>query len=314
MGKKGGSNNEAKQARKDEEARQARIREGTARINTIFDGGTTATGQLASGATYDPTAKYYNADGTAWTPTAYVAPPVADPAKTLSGLPGNLKAAETQDAPTPSGNPRLDALFGVDTKKNLTEAEQFAEAVKGGKLYSGVNTTDGFNDEYYGKRKQAYIDYASPQLEDQYANAQKELTFALARGGLLDSSVRGEKTAELQQKYDLNKQQIADQALSYETEARNSVEDARSNLIATLNATGDAQGAANSAIARASALSKPAAYSPLSQLFADFTSTLGTQAALERANMYAGSGVGASQIGRYQTGLFTPAGAVQVKK
>lgn len=143
---------------------------------------------------------------------------------------------------------------------------------------------EGFGDNFFNSRKQAYIDYANPQLEDQYGKTQKELTFALDRAGLLDSSVRGQKTGELQQLYDTNKQQIADQALAYEGQTRNSIEDARGNLISTLNATGDAEGAASAALARSQALSQPTAYSPLSNLFVDFTSALGTQYALDRAN------------------------------
>jgi hypothetical protein len=157
-----------------------------------------------------------------------------------------------------------------------------------------------FDDGFFDSRRQAFLDYASPQLNDQYSDAQKELTFSLARSGLLDSSVRGEKLGDLQKAYDLNQQQIADQALASEGETRNAIEDARANLITTLNATGDATQAANSAISRASALSQPAAFSPLANLFADFTSTLGTQAALERANAYSG---GATPL-RYSTGLF----------
>ncbi|MCO5089881.1 hypothetical protein [Bosea sp. (in: a-proteobacteria)] len=161
-----------------------------------------------------------------------------------------------------------------------------------------------FTDDYFNNQRQSYLDYATPQLDDQYADAQKQLTYSLTRSGLLDSSVRADKEAELQKKYDLTKQQIADQAQSYSTDARNNVEKSRSDLITMLNTTGDAEGAANSAITRASALSQPQAYSPLTQLFADFTSTLGTQAAIERANAYAGSGVNQPQIGRYNLGLF----------
>lgn len=166
-----------------------------------------------------------------------------------------------------------------------------------------------FDDNFLAGRRKAFLDYASPQLNDQYGDASKELTFSLARNGTLDSSVRGQKVGELQKLFDLNKQQLADQALASEGEARNAVESARSGLITTLNATGDATGAANSALARSSALSQPAAYSPLSNLFADFTSGLGTQAALERANYYSGGQTGV----RYKTGLFAPkTGAVQV--
>ena len=171
------------------------------------------------------------------------------------------------------------------------------------------NTFDSqFTDDFYNQRRKAYIDYATPQLEDQYADAQKQLTYALARGGLLDSSIRGSKLGELQQQYALQNQDIADKALASETDARNAVEDARSNLITTLNATGDAEQAASTAISRASALSQPAAYDPLTSLFADFTDALGTQAALAKANSYAGSGTGATN---YSTGLFNNRNSVR---
>ena len=171
------------------------------------------------------------------------------------------------------------------------------------------NTFDSqFTNDFYNQRRKAYIDYATPQLEDQYADAQKQLTYALARGGLLDSSIRGSKLGKLQQQYALQNQDIADKALASETDARNAVEDARSNLITTLNATGDAEQAASTAISRASALSQPAAYSPLTSLFADFTDALGTQAALSKANSYAGSGTGATN---YTTGLFSNRNSVR---
>lgn len=166
-----------------------------------------------------------------------------------------------------------------------------------------------FTDDYYGTTRQSYLDYANPQLEDQYAKAQKELTFALTRAGLTDSSVRGQKVAELQKEYDLNKQKVADEALSYGTKMRTNVEDARGNLVSMLNATGDAEAAANQAVNRAQVLSEPAAFSPLSQLFTNFTQGLGTQAALERANYYTGGAVKPT----YNTGLFSPRQSMEVK-
>lgn len=161
-----------------------------------------------------------------------------------------------------------------------------------------------FDDDFFGERRKAFTDFATPQLQDQYGDAQKQLTFALARNGTLDSSVRGQKAGELQKEYDLTKQQVADQALASETDARNAVEDSRANLVAMLNSTGDAQGAANMAMNRATALSKPTPFSPLTGLFSSFTQGLGQQAALERANYYSGGATGS----RYNTGLFTPGG------
>ena len=165
-----------------------------------------------------------------------------------------------------------------------------------------------FNNRFFDKQRDAYVNYATPQLDDQRADANKELIFAMDRGGQLDGSARASLAGELQKKYNLQRQKIQDDALNFSTQARTGVEDARAGLIATLNATGDAEGAVNSALARASALSQPAAYSPLTSLFADFTNTLGTQAAAERAYSYGGPSP------TYTTGWFGPrAGSVSVK-
>lgn len=173
------------------------------------------------------------------------------------------------------------------------------ERIRQGTERIGTIFDGQFNDQFFDARKQAYMDYATPQLQDQYADTQKELTYALARGGNLNSSVRGEKVADLEKKFTLAQQDISDKALAQANATRSQVEGARSDLVSMLNATGDAEGTANSAINRATALSQPEAFSPLSSLFSDFTAGLGTQAALERANSY---GAGVPQ--RYNTGLF----------
>jgi hypothetical protein len=160
---------------------------------------------------------------------------------------------------------------------------------------AAIDTTfSQFDDGFYDQQRQAYLNFAMPQIEDQRTDAQKELTFALARNGQLESSSRASLAGELQKQYDLQSQSIADQALDYETQARNGVETARSDLILTLNATGDAAGAANSSLARADALSTTPAYNPITGLFADFTSGLGTAVAAERARAYGYGGANPS--------------------
>lgn len=301
MGKKDGGD-EAKRARQDEEKRQAQIRQGTSRINSIFDGGTVATGPLDANAVYDPNATYYNADGTVWAPVASV-----------SSSPG----LDSLFAPTTGNNEDAGHHFSsggnaaparTPSSPGNPAADQFAKALKNGQLFSGAQTQTGFDDDFFNGLKKSYLDYADPQLEDQYGDANKQLTFALARSGNLDSSARAEKQSDLQKLYDTQKRAVADKALGYETSSRNAVEDARANLISTLNATGDQQGAVNSALARASALSQPPAYDPLGQLFVDFTNGLGIQAAQERS--YAAGG----PAPRYNTGLFGNAGRTVVRQ
>lgn len=185
------------------------------------------------------------------------------------------------------------------------EQKRQAQIRAGTKRVNSIFDTQ-FDDAFFTGRKDAYLNYATPQLEDQYGQASKQLTFALDRAGQLDSSVRGAKMSELQKLFDTNKRGIADEALAQESSARNAVEDARAGLISSLNATGDAQGATSAALARSQALSAPAAYSPLTQLFVDFTNGLGIQAAQERAAAAGGA------PSRYNTNLFGGAGRVRV--
>lgn len=283
---------EAERARKDEEARQARIRSGTQRVQSIFEGGgTKGVGAVTGG--YDPSRQYYTSSGALWTPKTGRAPGTTTTQRVATrSQPGehgaDVNRYETRNVTTPG------AAYG-------DPAAQFREALKGG-LFSGVQADTGaFGGDFFNNRRQAYIDYATPQLQKQYQDAQRELTYSLDRGGNLASSTRATQTGDLGALYATNEQAIADKALGYENEARTAVEDARSDLIKTLNTTGDAEGAVTGAINRASALSRPDAYSPLSQLFADFTSTLGTQAAMERAEAASGK-----NYAKYNTGLFAP--------
>lgn len=165
-----------------------------------------------------------------------------------------------------------------------------------------------FDDDFYKGRRDAYTAFATPMVEDQYEDAGDDLAFHLTRSGLTDSSVRGEKGAELTKMYDLRKQEVADGARSTETEARNAVEGARGDLVSLLQTTGDARGAAQGAQARATALSRTPQFSPLEQLFVDFTAGLGTQAQFERAASYGGPKP------RYNTGIFNPTKSVEVKR
>lgn len=242
MAKKGGGDDaaaaNAAQARADEQARQDKVRAGTARINSLFD-------------------------GTPYTPPA------------TSVLPG-VKGATDQPA---TGS---DPLAG--------------------------NTFGGFTEDFYKGREKAYSDFATPQLEDQLADARKKLTFTLARSGTLNSSVRAAKEAELEKEAGTARQGIADAALGVGNEARNAVESARSDLINTLTSTGDVDSSVRSALARSSALSAPVQFSPIGSLFANFTSALGTQAAAERAQYYSNGAVKAP----FNTGLFAPSSSVKV--
>jgi hypothetical protein len=202
--------------------------------------------------------------------------------------------------------------FGGGGGSGAADAARAEEQARQARIREGTQKVnelfDGqFNDNFYGQRRQGYLDYATPQLEDQYQQALKELTFALDRAGTSDSSIRAARMGELQKLYDTNTRAVSDTGLNYENDARNNVEQARSNLISQLNATADVSGTVNSANSRAAALSAQQGYSPLGQMFSAFTNALGVQAANERTAALTGG------KSFYNTGLFTPSqNAVQV--
>jgi hypothetical protein len=189
-------------------------------------------------------------------------------------------------------------------QREATLARQQEEA-RQGEIRTGresINSVFGqFDDDFFAGNRQAFKDYAMPQLDRQFTDAGKELTFDLARSGLRNSSVRGEQASRLQGLYDQNAQQVTNEALSREQQQRNAVEGSRADLISLLQTTGDAQGATNQALSRASMLSAPQPFSPVGQMFQDFTSGLSTQAAMERA----GAASGGRFTPRYDTGLFS---------
>ena len=204
-------------------------------------------------------------------------------------------------------------LFGGG-KNKAAEAARAEELARQQRIREGIGNINSvfdsqFDDAFFTGRRDAYSQYAAPQLQQQHQDAQKELAYYLARTGLSDSSVRAQKEADLSRLYDTNSRTVSDKAMEYETNARNSVADARASLISQLNVTGNADQASRDATSRATALSQGDAYSPLTNLFSDFIGLLGRQAAQERAEAQSGGAYRAN----VNTGLFGPkTGAVRV--
>lgn len=193
--------------------------------------------------------------------------------------------------------------YGGNKGSDAAEQARVDEQARQERIRQGTqsinNTFDGqFTDQFFDGRRKAYLDYANPQFDRQLEDTRRQLAFSLDRSGLTDSSVRAAKERQLDELIGTRRREIADQALGFANEARNNVESARSDLTRTLASTGDASGAAQSAVTRAQMLTQPQAFSPLSQLFADFTNTLGAQANLERTASLTGTQP------RYNTGLF----------
>lgn len=124
----------------------------------------------------------------------------------------------------------------------------------------------------------------------------EQLIFALARNGRLDSSVAAEQKADLAKQYDTQRTGIADRGLSYANNARDAVNQSKSNLISINSNIADPNAITQQAQNAVLGLQAADTYDPLGPLFANVGEGLGTQADLERRSN-----------ARYNTGLFTPA-------
>lgn len=124
--------------------------------------------------------------------------------------------------------------------KRIAEAEAEAARLREVEARRQANITQGqneiaslfsqFDDNFYNKRSQDYLDYALPTLDKQYQDQQRQLTSELARSGNLNSSVRGDLFAKLQRQYDTSKLSLTDQANQYAADARAQVAQAKANL------------------------------------------------------------------------------------
>lgn len=136
------------------------------------------------------------------------------------------------------------------------------------------NIFGGFNDAFYKKRADDYSAYAMPEVDRQAGQQRRDLIYALARTGNLDSSAAIDKAAELSREVNNQRVGIANEALNQANNLRGQVEQTRGNVVAELNATGDAEAAANSALRTSQNLNQPAGFSPLGNLFLNFAQSI----------------------------------------
>lgn len=181
-----------------------------------------------------------------------------------------------------------DALI-QQQKEDSARAEREAaearrrEAEREGRIRSGQAAIDQqfsrFSPEFYNQRRDAYINYALPDLNKQYEDARKALTFALSNAGILRSSEANQRFARLEEDKGQALVRVQSEGDRQATAARQDVENERAGLVNQLYSTADADAASNAALARGQYLqqnfSNPAGFDPLGQLFGDVAAGIG---------------------------------------
>lgn len=132
----------------------------------------------------------------------------------------------------------------------------------------------GFDDSFFNKTRDAYRDFATPQLDRQVGDATQQLEFGLSRAGLRKSTVAAKQRGDLAFDVGTQRQAIADKAEDAANTQRGNVATARQSIVGQLNADANAGAAASNATARAATLNQQPAFSPIGEMFGAVTKNL----------------------------------------
>lgn len=142
----------------------------------------------------------------------------------------------------------------------------------------------GYGDDFYRGIAADYMNYATPQIDDQYVDAMKNLRIALDRSGLLQSSERIERENDLKKKLAAQELAAARKGESIANAMRTNLANVKSNLLTQNASLADPTLIASTAANQIMANTQVPEYNPLTNLFANATEGLATQAQLEARN------------------------------
>lgn len=262
-----------------EQERQQRVREGIEHINRIFDGHMTAINPVSNP---EIGGNYFLADGTQ---------------VSLADIPRTAQDGQYQHVNTGMiiDQPRYDMFVnrGMDMDaiyapipgtgvgaSDTSIVDQAGNPIENqaSSLFGEMQHSGGFDDDFYEQRRQAYLDFALPQLEDQYADQKENLLYALARNGRLNSSTRSNQLADLQQQYNVQRTNMDDDALAVSNRARADIENARSNLVSQASSLADPEAIRGLAQSQAQSLISAPDFDPVGTLFTNAAAGLTTAA------------------------------------
>jgi hypothetical protein len=284
---------QAAQADAKEAARQASLQQGQTLIDQIFNGAPVMG------------TKTSNYDWSTFTPGAGLMPASGMPAGyTAVRIPGTTTATAAPAATSGGGaSPQYAGSYntgryasptvssGASAAPAASAAPTWGLQDASGKIYkqgdplsisSQYDTgqrTGGFDDAFYNNYKQKILDYYQPDEQKQYDEAQRNLTYNLARAGTLQSSVAGDKQGDLAYNDALQKANIVANANAQTGQLQTQIQSNKQDLINQLYATDDPTLTANLAesSAKASQLQNPT-LTPAAALFTPALTAAGSVA------------------------------------
>lgn len=172
-------------------------------------------------------------------------------------------------------------------RDNSAEIARQQEAARQQRITEGQGKIDsafaGFDDQFFSNFQNDYLNYYTPQMQDQFADANRQLTLSLASAGGLTSSAGLRRQDELQRAFQQRSAELANTAATEANRRRAEVESARTDLLSLNRAAADPSQVSAQALARAGTLQGPMDYQPLGDLFGSLVSTATQGLQLESA-------------------------------
>jgi hypothetical protein len=182
----------------------------------------------------------------------------------------------------------LETLFGGgggDGSQPAYESAAEAEARRQLKVDAGLAEIEKvfgqYDQDFYDKSSDAYLDYYEPQLDDQFKDGLKELQFALARGGRFGSSTEVNRKADAAEEYGIQKNELASGAIKAANDSEASVTAAKRDMTNLNQVNANPDLAASLSNSQAGVLNQPPKFDPLLDVFGSITEGLAKREEIE---------------------------------
>lgn len=144
-----------------------------------------------------------------------------------------------------------------------------------GGLYQGIQQEKGFGPDFYQQRQQQYLNYADPQVYQQYQQTLGQLGSQLGDAGLVNSSVGQHAQNSLKGELNTQLSGQANQALSQSQGLQQNIAQEQSMLANQLQNSANPSQTSVQALSAASNFNSPPILAPLGNLFGQWSQLYG---------------------------------------
>lgn len=127
----------------------------------------------------------------------------------------------------------------------------------------------GFDPAFYQKRAQDYINYAMPQVADQYRAAKGQVGFGLTNQGLAKSSVANKGYSDLSQQLGAAQRGVVDTGIGQAQDLQKQIEQQKTLLLGQVYQGADPANAIQQSIASAASFATPSVAPAIANTFSN---------------------------------------------